>query len=100
MNTMYKQSKNRLTAWISPDRLTKNQIDCILVPIILVLITDQKRLFENCRIFNSADISSDQSLLMAKYITFLPKVKYFSRQPKSYHVSKLNQQPILDAFKV
>lgn len=50
MNTMYKQSKNRLTAWISPDRLTKNQIDYILVPI------DQKGLIENCKVFNSADI--------------------------------------------
>ena len=94
MNTMYRQSKNRLTAWISPDRLTKNQSDYILVPI------DQKGLIEICKVFNSADIRSDHSLLMGKHITVLPNVKYFSRQPKIYHVSKLKPQPTLDAFKV
>lgn len=37
---------------------------------------------------------------MGKHITFSPKVKYFSCQPKIYHVSKLKPQPILEAFKV
>ena len=37
---------------------------------------------------------------MGKHITFSPKVKYFSCQPKIYHVSKLKPQPTLDAFKV
>ena len=37
---------------------------------------------------------------MGKHITFSPKVKYFSFQPKIYHVSKSKPQPILEAFKV
>ena len=41
MNTMYGQRRNRLTTWISPDGLTKNQIDYILVPI------DQKGLIKD-----------------------------------------------------
>ena len=36
---------------------------------------------------------------MAKYTIFLPKVKHFRNQPKRYYVSKLKQQPILEAFK-
>ena len=93
MNTMYKQRRNRLATSISPDGLAKNQIDYILVPI------DQKALIKNCRLFNSADINSDHSLLMAKYTIFFPKVKHFRHQPKRYDVSKLKQQPILEAFK-
>ena len=33
MNTLYKQSRKRLTTWISSDWLKKNQIDYVLVPI-------------------------------------------------------------------
>ena len=67
MNTICKQSRNRLATWISPDGLTKNLIDYLLVPI------DQKGLIKNCRVFNSAEISSDHSLLMAKYTIFYQK---------------------------
>ena len=44
MNTVYKQRKNRLVTWISPDGRTKNQIDYILVSI------DQKGLIKKCRV--------------------------------------------------
>ena len=86
--------RNRLTTWISEDGLTKNQIDYVLVPIV------QKGLIKNCGVFNSADASSDHSLLLAKYTIFLPNVKHFRRQPKRYDVSKLKQQPTLDTLKV
>ena len=41
MNTMYKQSRKKLTICISPEGLAKNQIDYVLVPI------DQERLIKN-----------------------------------------------------
>ena len=94
MNTMYKQRKNRLITWISPDGLTRNQIDYILIPI------SQKGLIKNCRVFNSADVNSDHSLLMMKYTISIPKVKHYQHQSKRFDVSKLKQQPIIDAFKV
>ena len=94
MNTMYKQRKNRLITWISPDGLTRNQIDYILIPI------NQKGLIKNCRVFNSADVNSDHSLLMMKYTISIPKVKHYQHQSKRFDVSKLKQQPIIDAFKV
>ena len=93
INTMYKQSRNRLTIWIFADGLTKNQINYVLVPI------DHKGLIKNCRVFNSADISSDHFLLMAKYTIFLSKVEHFRRQTKRYDISKL-KHAILDALKV
>ena len=73
INTVYKQRNNRLVTWISPDERTKNQTDYILVSI------DQKGRIKKCRIFNSVDITSDHSLLMAKYTIFLPKVKQYKR---------------------
>ena len=36
---------------------------------------------------------------MTKYTIFLPKVKHYRYQPRN-DISKLKQQPILDAFKV
>ena len=80
MNTMYKQSRNSMTTWISPDGLKKNHIDYVLVSI------DQKGLIKNCRVFNSANISSDHSSLMTKYKIGLIKTKHFTRQPKRYYV--------------
>ena len=80
MNSVYKQRKNRLVTWICPDGRAKNQIDYILVPI------DQKGLIKKCRVFNSVDINSDQSLLMAKCTTFVPKVKRYKRQLKRFDI--------------
>ena len=83
MNSVYKQGKNRLLCnitWICPDGRAKNQIYYILVPI------DQKGLIKKCRVFNSVDINSDQSLLMAKYTTFVPKVKRYKRQLKRFDI--------------
>ena len=36
---------------------------------------------------------------MTQYTIFLPKVKHYRHQPRN-DISKLKQQPILDAFKV
>lgn len=77
MNTLYKQSRKRLTTWISSDWLTKNQIDYVLVPI------DRKGLIKNCRVFNPADISSHHSLLMAKYTIFFTKSDIFQVSTKT-----------------
>jgi len=74
MNTMYKQKFQRLVTWISLDGRTKNQIDYILVP------SDQKSYVKCCRVFNSADINSDHSLLMARYKLTLPQKKALTKK--------------------
>ena len=82
MNTVYKERKNRLVTWISPDGRTKNQIHYVMVPI------DQKGLIKKCRVFNS------------KYTIFLPKVKHYKQKLKSFDISKLKIEPICNTFKM
>ena len=66
-NTMYKQPPIRLNTWTLPDGKTQNQIDFIIIP------NGQRKLMKNCRVYNSADIFSDHSLLMCKYYINLSK---------------------------
>ena len=94
MNTMYKQKLQRLITWVSPDGRTKNQIDYILVP------ADLKSCIKSCSVFNSADVNSDHSLLMAKYRLELPQRKNFKKPPKRYDVSKLKTAEYAEEFKV
>ena len=83
-NTLYKQrNKSRLFTWLSPDGHTRNQIDYI------ILQNDNLKLLRNCRVYNSADIGSDHSLLMMK-ILVSQKTKH-RRKPdvKRFDVTKL-----------
>ncbi len=56
---MYRHKSSRLVTWISPDGRTKNQIDFIAVSEKI------KKCMKNCRVFNSAEIGSDHTLLMS-----------------------------------
>ena len=94
MNTMYKHPKQRLVTWTSPDGKTQNQIDFIIVP------NKQKGLIKNCRVFNSADINSDHSLLMAKYMINYKKKKHYARAPKRYDVTRLYNEEIAKDFEI
>ena len=57
--TIYKHKPNRRFTWISPDRKTKSQIDFIITS------QDNKKIIKNSRSYQSADIQSDDSLVMA-----------------------------------
>ena len=94
INTLYKQPPKRLITWTSPDAKTRNQIDFILAP------NGQRRLIKSCRVFNSADIFSDHSLLMFKYSINLPKKKYINRVPKKYNVDKLKNEQLAANFEI
>ena len=61
-NTMYKHKKLQLVTWISPNCITQNQIDYFL------LQKNNLGMLKDCRVFDSADIGSDHSLVMAKVI--------------------------------
>ena len=69
VNTLYKHKNSRLVTWISPDCKTRNQIDYIIVQ------KSTLQHIKNCRVFNSADIGSDQSLLMMKFCKFYQEEK-------------------------
>ena len=94
INTMYKHPTKGLNTWSSPDGKTHNQIDFIITS------NKQRRLFKNCRVYNSADIFSDHSLIMAKYYLNLPKKKHFVRTPKKYDVEKLNNKELASDFEI
>ena len=73
---------------------TRQQKLYVLVP------NDQKGLIKKCRVFNSADINSDDSILMAKYTIFLPEVKHYKPKLKRFDISKLKIEPIYNTFKI
>ena len=94
-NTIYKHKPNRRFTWISPDGKTKSQIDFIITS------QDDKKIFKNSRSYQSADIGSDHSLVMAN----VQLARKFSKRPKmkgkQYDVAKLtNDQNLADTFKV
>lgn len=84
VNTLYKHKKCRLVTWISPDCVTRNQIDYCLVQ------RDSLKLVKNCRVYNSADIGSDHSLLMTKLFISSKRKKSYKNQTKRFDVEKLS----------
>lgn len=92
VNTLYKHKTPRLVTWISPDLKTRNQIDFIITQ------KENLKLFRNCRVYNSADIGSDHSLLMAK-ISLVAKIRKINRRPlKRFNVDKLLDRELSDYF--
>ena len=94
-NTIYKYKPNRRLTWISPDGKTKSQIDFIIT------CQDDKKIFKNSRSYQSADIGSDHSLVMAS-VRLTGK---FPRKPKlkgkQYDVEKLtNDNKLAESFKL
>ena len=73
---------------------TRQQKLYVLVP------NDQKGLIKKCRVFNSVDINSDDSILMAKYTIFLPEVKHYKPKLKRFDISKLKIEPVYNTFKI
>lgn len=77
-NTWFKQPERRIWTWKSPDNITKNQIDYILV----------RKRFRNalitCKTYPSADCNTDHNLLLAKVKVRLKK------QKKNKPVTKVN----------
>ena len=94
-NTIYKHKPNRRFTWISPNGKTKSQIDFIITS------QDDKKIFKNSRSYQSADIGSDHSLVMAN----VKLTGKFQRKPKlkgkQYDVEKLtNDNKLAESFKV
>ncbi|CAF4468868.1 unnamed protein product, partial [Rotaria magnacalcarata] len=75
-NTRFQQKANRKWTWASPDGVHKNMIDLVLI---------QKRWkssVTNCRTFQSADISSDHSLVLCNIKL---RLKRRCIKPQQYH---------------
>ena len=94
LNTLYKQkSKSRLFTWVSPDGSTRNQIDYIILP------KDHLKVAQNCRVYNSADIGTDHSLLMAKICIKSKKKHNRKADIKRFDVGRLKDPITAEVFK-
>ena len=92
-NTIFKHKLQRRVTWTSPDGLSKNQIDYIIIQ------HSQKSKLKNCRVFNSADIEFDHSLLISKIMITIPKPKKLTRAPRKFNVEKLEREDSTQQFK-
>ena len=94
-NTIYKYKPNRRLTWISSDGKTKSQIDFIIT------CQDDKKIFKNSRSYQSADIGSDHSLVMAS-VKLTGKFPRKSKlKGKQYDVEKLtNDNKLAESFKL
>ena len=87
-NTRFEQKPNRKWTWASPDGVHKNMIDLILIQ------QRWKTSVINCRTFQSADISSDPSLVLCNIKLLLKKLSNRSQQNCKVDVSRLKDEKI------
>ena len=91
-NTRFQQKANRKWTWASPDGVHKNMIDLVLI---------QKRWkssVTNCRTFQSADISSDHSLVLCNIKLRLKKRCIKPQQHHRPDVSQLKNQKVREVY--
>ena len=87
-NTLYKHKHQRLVTWRSPDNRTQNQIDFIIIQ------QSCKSIVKNCRVYNSADIDSDHSLLISTCVFMVKKIKRSKPTSKKFNVEKLEDRNV------
>ena len=93
-NTRFQQKPNRKWTWASPDGVHKNMIDLILIQ------RRWKTSVINCRTFQSADISSDHSLVLCNIKLRLKKMYNKPRQPLKIDVNLLKNEKIRQSYSV
>ena len=94
-NIIYKHKPNWRLNWISPDGKTKSQIDFIITG------QDNKKIIKNSRLYELADIGSDQTLVMANIQLNGKFLKRPRMEGKQYDVGKLmHDQKLAESFKV
>ena len=91
-NTRFEQKPNRKWMWASPDGICRNMIDLILIQ------QRCKTSVINCRTFQSADISSDHSLVLCNIKLRLKKLSNRSQQSCKVDVSRLKDERIKRSY--
>ena len=86
VNTFYKHKEARLVTWISPDGKTKNQIDFVIVK------KENLSFVKNCCVYNSADVGSDHSLLLSKFLLPIPKKRQSRTTLKRFDVDNIHSR--------
>ena len=91
-STRFEQKPNRKWTWASPDGIHRNMIDLILAQ------QRWKTSVINCRTFQSADISSDHSLVLCNIKLRLEKLKNALRQSYRFDVSRLKDEKTRQSY--
>ena len=91
-NTRFQQKSNRKWTWASPDGIHKNMIDLILIQ------QRWKTSLINCRTFQSADVSSDHSLVMCNIKLRLKKLNNKPQQSCRVDVKRLKDEKIRQSY--
>ena len=91
-NTKFQHKPNRKWAWASPDGIHKNMIDLILIQ------RRWKTSVTNCRTFQSADISSDHSLVLCNINLKLKKPHNKKQQHCRADVNRLRDEKIKQSY--
>ena len=94
VNTLYKHNLSRRITWTSPDGKTQNQIDYMIIQ------QNQKWIVKNCRVYNSADVGSDHSLLLSKIVLSTKKIKKLTPPQKKFDVDRLKENEFAKEFEV
>ena len=91
-NTRFEQKPNRKWTWASPDGIHKNMIDLILIQ------QRWKTSVINCRTFQSADISSDHSLVLCNIKLRLKKLHNKTLQGFKADVNRLRDEKTRQSY--
>ncbi|CAF1667422.1 unnamed protein product, partial [Adineta ricciae] len=91
-NTRFQQKPNRKWTWASPDGIHKNMIDLILIQ------RRWKTSIINCRTFQSADISSDHSLVLCNIKLRLKKMSNRPNHSYKVDVNQLKDENIRQSY--
>ena len=91
-NTRFEQKPNRKWTWASPDGIHRNMIDLILIQ------QRWKTSVINCRTFQSADISSDHSLVLCNIKLRLKKLFNKSQQSCKVDVNRLKDEKTRQSY--
>ncbi|CAF2033538.1 unnamed protein product [Rotaria magnacalcarata] len=93
-NTKFQHKPNRKWTWASPDGIHKNMIDLILIQ------QRWKTSVTNCRTFQSADISSDHSLVLCNINLKLKKPHNKPLKCCRVDVNQLRDEKIKQSYSV
>ncbi|CAF1671832.1 unnamed protein product, partial [Adineta ricciae] len=93
-NTRFEHKSNRKWTWASPDGIHKNMIDLILIQ------RRWKTSVTNCRTFQSADISSDHSLVLCNINLKLKKLHNQSQKCCKVDVNRLRDEKVKQSYNI
>ena len=91
-NTRFQQKPSRKWTWASPDGIHKNMIDLILIQ------QRWKTSVINCRTFQSADISSDHSLVLCNIKLRLKKMNNKPQQSCRVDANQLKDEKLRQSY--